>query len=386
MTQVSTGLQHLLAHDIEPIQQQSIGLITNRSATTADGTPSVDALLSAGARIRSLFAPEHGFAASLADGEEFVSAIDKKTGLHVYSLYGSTKKPTPDMLEDIDAMVFDIQDVGARFYTFLYTMAYAMEACAEAGKQFIILDRPNPITGTAIEGPLLDAEFASFAGLYPIPIRYGMTIGEIASLFSSEFGIGADLMVIPLQGWRRSMWFDQTNLSWMPPSPNIPHPGTALVYPGTCLIEGTNISEGRGTSDPFRKIGAPWIDGMILASELRSAGLPGVELVPAEFTPSASKHEGRKCGGVSIQVINRDEFESVLTGLKIIEVIHRLWPKEFAFREPGLDGRCYFDLLAGTDSIRLDIESGKTAEYISENWQDPIDKFRKQRERYLIYD
>ncbi len=334
-------------------------------------------------RVKSVFAPEHGFLADIAAGADVPSASDPRSRLPIHSLYGPTKKPTAEMLRGLDVLVFDIQDTGARFYMFLYTMALAMEAAAEHSLPFIVLDRPNPIGGVKIEGPLLRPEFASFVGMYPIPIRTGMTIGELALLFNAEFGIAADLRVIPLDGWMRSMCWDRTALKWVAPSPNIPSPNTALLYPGTCLLEGTNVSEGRGTSDPFGTLGAPWIDPVSLADTLRSGGLPDVSFEPARFTPTTSKHCGATCGGVQILVTDRETYAPVLTGLKIIEVIHGLWPREFEFTASAPGDRFFFDLLAGDDSIRLATLSGKSAETIASGWDTTT--YQSVRLQYLQY-
>ncbi|MEN6520478.1 MAG: DUF1343 domain-containing protein [Armatimonadota bacterium] len=385
MAHVKTGIEILLDQRSSPVFKWRIGLITNRSAVTTDLTPSFDALLKAGVKVTALFAPEHGFTGQAADGERIESFIDEKTGIPVYSLYGTTKKPATEMLAGVDMLLFDIQDVGARFYTFLYTMAYAMEASAEAGKPFVVLDRPNPIGGISIEEPMLSPEFSSFVGFYPVPIRYGMTIGEFARMINREFGIGAELTAVPLSGWKREMWFDETGLPWVPPSPAIPTLETAAVYPGACLLEGTNVSEGRSTEMPFQTTGAPWIDSAKLADELNLAKLPGIRFDPVNFTPSSSKYAGFECSGVSWKVTDRDKFLPVMTGVKVIEIIHRLWPEEFEFRKPGPDGRYFFDLLAGTDRLRQDLESGRSAEEIAAGWKDGILEFCKVRRSYLLY-
>jgi uncharacterized protein YbbC (DUF1343 family) len=385
MKKVQTGLDVLLKEDLHIVKDRKIGFVTNHSAVTSDLTPAVDALIATGVGITTLFGPEHGVRGEFADGEEISSSTDPRTGLVTFSLYGAQKKPTPEMLSNVDLLLFDIQDVGSRFYTYLYTMTYAMQACAENGKQFIVLDRPNPIGGIAVEGPVLDRRFSSFVGLYPIPIRYGMTIGELARLFNAEFDINAELMVIPLRGWKREMWFEDTGLPWIPTSPAMPTIDTALVYPGACLLEGTNISEGRGTTQPFLTLGAPWIDGLVLAKELNSAGLSGVHFRPTHFIPSASKYNGLSCSGVALHVTERDDFLPVLTGVKIIETIRRLWPEDFTFREPGQDGRSFFDLLAGTDRIRLGLEADVSSDELAAEWTEDVSKFMSLRSGYLLY-
>lgn len=385
MKRVKTGLETLLDRKPDLISSSKVGLITNQSAVTPDLTPAFDALLEAGVSVTALFAPEHGTTGQAADGEHIESFVDEQANIPIYSLYGVSKKPAPEMLADVDMLLFDIQDVGARFYTFLYTMAYAMEASAEAGKPFFVLDRPDPIGGVSVEGPVLNPQFSSFVGLYPVPVRFGMTIGEFARMINSEFGIGAELTVVPLSGWKREMWFDRTGLVWVPPSPAMPTLEAAAVYPGACLLEGTNVSEGRGASLPFQTTGAPWIVGGMLADELNRAKLPGIYFNPMRFTPTSSKYAGQECSGVQWQVTGREEFLPVMTGVKVVEIIHKLWPEKFAFREPGPDGRYFFDLLAGTDRLRLDIESGRSAEEIAAGWDGGIREFRAIRERYLLY-
>lgn len=385
MKRVAAGLETLLGRRLDPVLGRRVGLVTNQSAVKSDLTSTLDALLAAGVTITALFAPEHGVTGQATDGARIESTTDHRTGLPVYSLYGDTRKPTADMLGGIDLMVFDIQDIGARFYTYLYTMAYAMEACGEAGKEFVVLDRPNPLGGVGMEGPVLEQKFASFAGLYPVPARYGMTIGEFARMVNSEFGAGVKLTVVPLSGWKRDMWFDQTGLAWVPTSPAMPALETAVVYPGACLTEGTNISEGRGTALPFQMGGAPWIDGYELAGKLNRAGLPGVRFRPVSFIPAASKYAGDECSGIQWHVMDRRVFLPVLTGVKVIETIRNLRPDEFEFRKPGADGRYFFDLLSGTDQLRLGLESGRTTEDIASDWAEGIEKFRSIRERYLIY-
>ena len=365
---------------------QKVGFVTNQTAVTYDSIPAVDALLHAKVNIISLFTPEHGIRGEALNGEKVASSTDSRTGLPIHSLYGQTKKPTPKMLQDLDLLLFDIQDAGARFYTFLSTMAYLMQACAENRKPFILLDRPNPLGGTAVEGPMLDNRFSSFVGLYPIPIRYGMTIGELALYINSEFGIDADLKVINMRGWRRNMWFDETGLAWIPPSPAMPTLDTAIVYPGTCLLEGTNLSEGRGTTSPFEFAGAPWVDGPAFSEALNHAKLPGVYFDIAEFTPTHSKYAGEICSGVRVRVADRERFLPVLTGIKITELAHRLWPGEMSFCEAVEDGRSFFDLLAGTDRIRLQILNGKTAEGIADGWSEEIQRFKINAARNFLYE
>ncbi|MCY8280948.1 DUF1343 domain-containing protein, partial [Bacillus inaquosorum] len=298
----------------------------------------------------------------------------------VYSLYGKTKKPTPEMLKNVDVLVFDIQDVGTRYYTYIYTMAYAMEAAKENGIPFMVLDRPNPQGGKHIEGPILEPEYASFVGLYPIPLKHGMTIGELALLFNKEFDIDADLTVVKMKHWKRKMDFDDTRLPFVLPSPNMPTVESTFVYPATGLIEGTNISEGRGTTKPFELIGAPFIKSTELEEALNSLNLPGVTFRAASFTPTFSKHQGTLCHGVQLYVTDREKFEAVKTGLSLIKTIHDLYPEDFEFLSTGS-----FDKLAGNGWIRTKIKNGASIEDIIDSYEKPLQQFSKTRKKYLIY-
>jgi len=331
--------------------------------------------------------------------------MDEVFGLPVFSLYGQFRKPTGGMLTDIDStmrifdtqndgkipkldmvreidvMIFDIQDVGTRIYTYIATMAYCMQVCAEEGIAFIVLDRPNPLNGLDMEGPLLDyPKFSSFVGLYPIPVRHGMTIGELALLFNAEFmDPKADLHVIPMRGWKREMWFDDTGLSWVIPSPNMPTLAAATVYPGLVFLEGTNISEGRGTTKPFELLGAPWINGNILSREMNERNLPGVSFREAWFTPTFSKFKGELCGGVQIHVTDRVCFRSFSTMLTLLATVQLLFPEELEFHSD------YFDLIMGSSRIRKALDDGTNPHEIIASCRDDLDKFSRQREPYLLY-
>lgn len=284
------------------------------------------------------------------------------------------------MLKNVDILMFDIQDVGTRFYTYIYTMAYAMEAAKENGIPFMVLDRPNPQGGNHIEGPILEPEYASFVGLYPIPLKHGMTIGELALLFNKEFDIDADLTVVKMKHWKRKMDFDDTRLPFVLPSPNMPTVESTFVYPATGLIEGTNISEGRGTTKPFELIGAPFIKSTELEETLNSLHLPGVTFRAASFTPAFSKHQGTLCHGVQLYVTDRDKFEAVKTGLSVIKTIHDLYPEDFEFLSTGS-----FDKLAGNGWIRTKIENGTSVEDIINSYEKTLQQFSKTRKKYLIY-
>jgi len=336
-----------------------------------------------GVTVTALFSPEHGLYGTEQAGEKINNQVDPTYHLPVHSLYGKTRKPTPEMLKDIDVLVFDIQDIGARFYTYIYTMSLAMEAGAENGKKFVVLDRPDAINGTTIEGNLLEPSQASFVGLYPIPVRYGMTIGELAKMFNGQGwltgGARADLVVIPMEGWRRNMWYDQTELTFIKPSPNMPDLETAAVYPGLCLLEGTNVSEGRGTNRPFRQFGAPWIDSNRLAERLNKLNLPAMRFEQVRFTPTSSKYQNQQCNGVSIVIIDRDRLEPYYSGIQIVNEICRMYPNNFEWKAS------HFDRLCGTSKIRDAITSGASPGELRNRWQAELQAFRKIRDKYITY-
>jgi len=361
-----------------------VGIIANHTARTSEGKFVVDvfAEMKLGT-VTALFGPEHGFRGAGQAGAEIDSAVDEVTRLPIYSLYGKTRKPTDEMLRNVDVLVFDIQDIGARFYTYIYTMSLAMEAAAEFDKQFVVLDRPNPINGLTVEGPVLRPEFASFVGMHPIPVRHGMTVGELAKMFNGQGwlagGVRADLTVIPIKGWRRKMWYDQTGLKFMKPSPNIPDVETAAVYPGLCLLEGTNVSEGRGTNMPFKMFGAPWIDSRALAGRLRRIRPPGLSFEQAEFTPAMSKYKGERCHGVRIVISERSSFESFWSGVLIVNEIHKMYPDSFEWRAS------HFDRLCGTSTIRDAITAGESLNRLKSDWRRERGAFMRTRAKYLLY-
>ncbi|PLR69917.1 DUF1343 domain-containing protein [Bacillus sp. PAMC26568] len=378
---VTPGVEVLLKDQKELLKGKKVGLITNPTGIDS-GLNSIVDLLNDDPEIEltALYGPEHGVRGDAQAGSSVEFYIDEKTGLPVYSLYGKTKKPTPEMLANVDVLVFDIQDVGTRYYTYIYTMAYAMEAAKENNIPFIVLDRPNPQGGLSVDGPVLEPEFSSFVGLYPIPLKHGMTVGELASFFNKEFEIGADLTVVKMNGWKRSMNFDETGLPFVLASPNMPTVSTTFVYPATGLIEGTNVSEGRGTTKPFELIGAPYINSTDLAEKLNSLSLPGVKFRAASFTPTFSKHAGKLSHGVEIYVTDREEFEAVPTGLHIIKTIHDMYPDDFQFLAAN-----NFSLLIGNDWVRTMILEGATVADIMNEYQDEQDEFKKVRKEYLIY-
>lgn len=384
-TCVRTGLDCLIGKSRHLVDGQRVGLITNASAVTGNVIPAVDALQTTCA-LTALLSPEHGLSAHEADGACVASSIDPHTGLPVYSLYGESRSPSAEALSSVDILVFDIQDVGARFYTYIWTLSYILEAAADAGIPLIVLDRPNPIGGQVVEGPILEPDCSSFVGRYLLPIRHGMTMGELARLFNTQRNLGADLTIVQMEDWQRSMWFDQTGLPWVPPSPAMPKLETATVYPGLCLLEGTNISEGRGTATPFESIGAPWIDAHRLADTLNDLALPGVRFRPTFFVPSSSKHRGQTCQGTYVHVTNRQAFRPLCTGLHIIHTIRNLWPQEFAWLETSWEGYPpHFDLLIGNGWVRRAIDQGQSVADIIARWQEPLAEFDALRQRYVLY-
>ena len=375
-----TGIEVLVHDRLDLIRGKSVGLITNPTGVDRELVSDVDLLARApGVHLVALFGPEHGIRGAQQAGATVGSNHDPVTGLPVYSLYGKTRQPTPAMLKGVDVLVFDIQAVGARFYTYLYTMADAMKAAAAAHIPIIVLDRPDPIGGTKVQGPVLDPKFASFVGKYPIPLRYGMTIGELAELFNDQFHIGADLTVVKMRGWMRSMYYDDTPLQFVMPSPNMPTETTALVYPGMGLVEGTNVSEGRGTTRPFELAGAPWIDAEKLSRVLNDKHLGGVRFRPVHFTPTFSKYDGKSCNGIEVHVMDRDAFNPAVVGLSVIATIHDLYPHEFRFNESD------FDRMVGNDWIRQDIEKGVPVAKMQRRWQAGLSQFEKIRQKYLLY-
>ncbi|MCX6569451.1 MAG: DUF1343 domain-containing protein [Candidatus Aminicenantes bacterium] len=408
---VKPGVEVFLEKHLDLVKGKRVGLITNPTGTDGLLRSTIDLFLANPAvKLVALYGPEHGVRGNAQAGQYIPFYIDRKYNipeynLPVFSLYGQSMKPEPGMLknidefmrsfdtkekgkapeaamvEGIDVMIFDIQDVGTRVYTYVATMAYAMQAAAENGIEFIVLDRPNPINGADMEGPILEyPEFSSFIGLFPIPERHGMTIGELAGLFNDKFlAHKAKLTVIPMEGWKREMWFDETGLPWVIPSPNMPALDTATVYPGLVGLEGTNLSEGRGTTKPFELFGAPWIDGYELAMALNGLGLPGVRFREAWFTPSFSKFQGQLCGGCQVHVTDRAAFRPFATALYIIKTVRDKYPGKFEFHAD------YFDQVMGTASIRAALEAGTGVPAILENVRPGLEAFADLRKAYLLY-
>jgi uncharacterized protein YbbC (DUF1343 family) len=389
MARVLTGLEVLLRHRSRALQGKRIGLVAHQASVDGSLQHAIELLGSLRrAKLAALFAPEHGLWGSAQDHAPVQSARDPRTGLPVWSLYGRRRAPTPEMLRGVDLLVLDLQDVGARYYTFVWTMALTLAACGRAGVPLVVLDRPNPLGGTAVEGNVLDPRFASFVGLHPVPVVHGMTIGEMASFVNERFAPNAQLEVVTMRGWKRGMTWEETGLPWVAPSPNMPTPDTARVYPGACLVEGTNLSEGRGTSRPFEILGAPFMDPYEWATALNRQGLPGVRFRPCYFEPTFHKHRGRVCGGVQWHVQDAARVKPYLTGLAVIATARRLAPRDFAWRKPPYEferEKLPIDLLCGTDRIRRQIEAGFPLREIEASWQPELARFRRLRRRFLLY-
>jgi len=371
------GIDVLKRDGFASLKDKRVGLLTNHTGHDRDGNSTIDLLHKApGVKLVALFSPEHGIRGAL-DQPNISNSTDEKTGLPIYSLYGDTKAPTAEALKEIDTLVFDIQDVGARFYTYISTLGLALEAAAKNKKSFVVLDRVNPINGQNVEGPLADPDKLSFIAHHPIPIRHGMTVGELAQLFNKERNINADLHVVRVEGWRRSQWFDSTGLVWINPSPNMRSLTEASLYPGVCLLEPTNVSVGRGTDTPFEVIGAPWIDGRKLAEALNGAKLPGVRFVPIRFTPKSSVHKDVECGGVNIILTNRDLFEPVGAGLEMAAQLKKLFPKDFLIER--------FNRLLVNQKVFDAFRQGSDARAMRQVWEPELDAFRAIRSKYLLY-
>jgi uncharacterized protein YbbC (DUF1343 family) len=387
---VTLGIDRLLGADRGLIAGKRVGLVCNPASVDGAFRHSADRLSSEPDLILAgLFGPQHGFRSDLQDNMiETPHARDTRRQVPIYSLYSETREPTAEMLRELDALVVDLQDVGTRVYTYVYTMANCMRAAARHGVPVIVCDRPNPINGVDVEGAILRPEYASFVGQFAIPLRHGLTIGELARLFNEAFGIGAALHVVPLEGWRRSMYYDETGLPWVIPSPNVPTLDTAVVYPGAVLFEGTMLSEGRGTTKPFELIGAPWIDGEQLAAAMNGRGLPGVHFRPVFFEPTFQKHAKTTCGGCQIHVLDRRAFKPVRTAVELIAEFRRENPARFAWREPPYEyehQKQPIDVLSGSDRLRTTLDSGGDAAAVTSTWTSDEDAFRHQREPFLLY-
>ncbi|MCF7973799.1 MAG: DUF1343 domain-containing protein [Phycisphaerae bacterium] len=381
-----TGLDRITEYT-HVFHGKRVGLIANQTAVNSAGQSIVDVFMALpDCHVKALFAPEHGLWGAQAAGANVDTVTHPTYGMPVYSLYrndGRMPKPTTDMLASIDILVFDIQDIGARFYTYIWTMALAMEAAAENHIPFVVLDRPNPIAGIPVQGPVLDGRFSSFVGLYPIPVVHNMTVAELAKLFNGagwlSQGVKADLTVIPMTDWSHTMAFEQTGQTFVPPSPNMRSVDTARVYPGLCLLEGTNVSEGRGTDLPFLQFGAPWLDARHLCRTLMDLKLPGVRFESTTFTPTASKYQGQLCQGLRLHITDRTQLEPFILGVHIIQEIHDQHAQNFQWRAS------HFDRLCGTDHIRQAILNDQPVGQIQSEWQPQLAAFRELRKTCLLY-
>ncbi|HUG38917.1 MAG TPA: DUF1343 domain-containing protein [Longimicrobiales bacterium] len=387
-SRVMVGAEVLLRDSLHLVRGRRVGLITNHTGiypSGDDGAPAstIDMLHAApGLDLVALYSPEHGLQGRAEAGEEVASGHDPATGLPIHSLYTSGRRPTPAMLEGVDVLVFDIQDIGTRYYTYVWTMALAMQAAGEAGLPFIVLDRPNPIGGHLVQGNVLDPAFATFVGLYPVPMRHGLTAGELARLLVGEHGIDVDLTVIPAVGWYRSEWFDETGLHWVAPSPNMPSLASATHYPGTCLFEGTNLSVGRGTASAFQHIGAPWLDAPGIVVRLEALALPGVRFEAVTFTPEApgdGKFAGQRVRAIRFVATDRDRYDPTRAAIAALIEIRRTHPAELQWNVS------HFDRLAGTDRVRNAVLAGASLEEVAGSWAAEVRAFEALRRPYLLY-
>jgi uncharacterized protein YbbC (DUF1343 family) len=390
---VRTGLEILIDTEKDKLEGRGIGLLAHAASVTPSIEYAWDALGNLpGLQWRALFSPEHGLMGTHQDQEGVHEQEGVPCGgVGVCSLYGedpASLRPSKESLKGLDLLIVDLQDVGSRYYTYLYTLSYCMEACKEVGAEVWVLDRPNPIGGLILEGNLVSTGFRSFVGRYPLPVRHGMTIGELACMINEVFGISCLLRVVPMEGWKRRMWFDQTGLPWVLPSPNMPTLDTATVYPGACLLEGTNLSEGRGTTRPFEIAGAPWVDPATFARSLNGLELPGVRFRPVWFRPTFHKFAGETCGGVQIHVVDRRKFLPFLTGIHLISCAAGLWPEAFDWRREPYEfevERLAIDLLAGGTWLREAVEQRKDMGRVQEGWKKKLREFKTLRKNYLLY-
>jgi uncharacterized protein YbbC (DUF1343 family) len=387
---VRAGIDVLLDDRMELVRGLRVGLITNHTGMVGLGAgfgaavSTIDRLHEhPDVELVALFGPEHGLRGEAEAGERVASGVDDRTGLPVHSLYGETRSPPAEVLDGLDALLFDIQDIGTRYYTYVWTMTLAMAAAAERGVRFIVLDRPNPIGGALVQGNVLDPAFATFVGLHPVPMRHGLTAGELARYVNAEHGIGADLDVVPVAGWSRDRWYDDTGLAWIAPSPNMPSLESAAHYPGTCLFEGTNLSVGRGTDEAFQQIGAPWLDHEALARAMTDRAIPGLDVTPITFTPTSpgdGKFGGQTVRGVRLRVTDRAVYDPAVTGVALLVEIQRLHPDRLTWRV------AHFDRLAGTDRVRQGILAGRSVADITADWPAQLAAFRTAAAPYLLYE
>ena len=387
---IKLGVERLLTDKISLLRGARVGLVCNQASVDHRFHHVADLFHEhPDINLTALFGPQHGIRGDVQDNMvETRHGIDRSTGLPVYSLYSETREPTEEMLRDVDVIVVDLQGVGCRIYTFVYTLANCMRAAKTFGKKIIACDRPNPIGGTQVAGNVLEPEWASFVGQYPVPTRTGMTDGELGGMFNEEFGIGCDFDCLPMEGWSRDLWYDDTDAPWVLPSPNMPTVGAAAVFPGTVHLEGTQMSEGRGTTRPFELVGAPYIVAEDYAAALAKLNLPGVYFRPCVFVPTFQKHGGHACGGVQIHVIDRQSFEPVITGVAIVKTAFDMYTDQFRWKDPPYEyeyERNPFDVISGTAKLRKAIERGDTLDGIENSWRQPLAEFIKIREKFLLY-
>lgn len=384
-----SGLDVLIENNFDVLTGLNVGLLVNQASVDKKLIHAATYFASASNfRLKALFGPQHGIDGHTQDNMiEWRGYKDMKFQVPVYSLYGDVREPSDAMLEGLDAVAIDLPDVGARYYTFLWTSLLTLKRCCELGIKVVVLDRPNPLNGVSIEGPPLLEEYRSFVGLHPIPVRHGMTIGELLFMMYMETGLKGSLTVVSMKNWRRHMWFDQTGLPWVLPSPNMPHLDTATVYPGMCLLEGTCLSEGRGTTRPFELFGAPYIDSGALAEDLKN--IDGLIFRPASFQPTFQKFAQELCFGGQLHVYDRESFESVFTALKILESVLKRWGSDFKWKRPPYEyeyEKLPFDILAGSDKVRSALEAGASAEDIRRSWISYESDFRRRRQDFLLYE
>lgn len=389
-SKIVLGFERLCVESTSLLRGTRVGLLCNQASVDHELNHSADILRSVnGVNLTTLFGPQHGIRGDVQDNMvETPHATDPETGLPVYSLYSETREPTEEMLREVDLIVCDLQDVGCRIYTFVYSIANCMRVAARFGKRVIVCDRPNPIGGLQVEGNILETVYASFVGQFPIPTRHGMTVGELSRMFNEHWGIGCELEVIEMRGWSRDLWFDETDARWVMPSPNMPTLDAATVFPGTVHLEGTQLSEGRGTTRPFEIIGAPYIESAKFARYLEGLGLPGVKFRATNFMPTFQKHAGRPCGGVQIHVLDRNEFRPVITGIAIVKASHDLYGENFLWKEPPYEyvfDKNPFDVISGSEGLRRAIEEGESLESISFSWSEGVESFVGMRSDYLLY-
>ncbi len=387
---VRLGVERLLHEQASLLKGARIGVVCNQASVDHSLRHAADLFAEErGWKLKALFGPQHGIRGDLQDNMiETPHATDAETGMPVYSLYSETREPTERMLEEVDVLVFDLQDVGCRIYTFVYTLANCMKAAARYGKKVVVCDRPNPINGEQVEGIVLEPGFESFVGQFPLATRHGMTVCELARMFRDHFGIACDLELVLMEGWERGLWHDETDAPWVLPSPNMPTLDTATAFPGTVHLEGTQLSEGRGTSRPLEFSGAPYMDAAEYARRLNGLGLPGVYFRSCYFQPTFQKHAGRTCGGVQVHPLDRSTFEPTIAGAALVKVAYELYPDKFLWKEPPYEyvyDRNPFDVIAGSDSLRKAIEGGESLEDIHSSWEEPLKDFQALRSKFLAY-